>query len=104
MRPLQNHLPLDRHLTTQAGLCTPQYLLNTPCNSEDSCCGAWAMCASPWHACCNRSYSLCMAAVFADASLAINSRYMCVSAQGNHVLGRNWVGPAGLLGNATRPA
>lgn len=26
MRPLQNHLPLDRHLTTQAGLCTPQYL------------------------------------------------------------------------------
>lgn len=26
MRPLQNHLPLDRHFTTQAGFCTPQYL------------------------------------------------------------------------------
>jgi hypothetical protein len=27
MRPLQNHLPLDMHLTTHAGLWTPQYLL-----------------------------------------------------------------------------
>ena len=26
MRPLQNHLPVVRHLTTQAGLWTPQYL------------------------------------------------------------------------------
>lgn len=26
MRPLQNHLPLLMHLTTHAGLCTPQYL------------------------------------------------------------------------------
>lgn len=28
-RPLQNHLPLDRHLTTQAGLWIPQYLRGT---------------------------------------------------------------------------
>lgn len=26
MRPLQNHFPVLRHLTTHAGLCTPQYL------------------------------------------------------------------------------
>jgi hypothetical protein len=26
IRPLQNHLPLEMHLTTHAGLCTPQYL------------------------------------------------------------------------------
>lgn len=25
-RPLQNHLPVVRHLTTQAGLWMPQYL------------------------------------------------------------------------------
>jgi hypothetical protein len=97
MRPLQNHLPLDRHLTTQAGLCTPQYLMNTPNSSEDSCCGAWAMCASPWHPAVplahllHRSCSLCTAAVYADVPLAMNIRYMCVSAQGNRVLGRNWV-------------
>lgn len=25
-RPLQNHLPVVRHFTTDAGLCMPQYL------------------------------------------------------------------------------
>lgn len=29
MRPLQNHLPVEMHFTTHAGLCTPQYLQMT---------------------------------------------------------------------------
>ena len=37
-RPLQNHFPVDRHLTTDAGLRTPQYLSHESHGSGVSVC------------------------------------------------------------------
>jgi hypothetical protein len=39
MRPLQNHLPLDKHFTTAAGLHTPQYLQQRQCATH---CWLWS--------------------------------------------------------------